>query len=572
MATGAKLVVEALRREGVKAVFGIPGLSNMPIYDELLEHLANEEMKHILMRHEQGAAHAADGYARISGKPGVCTATSGPGSMNLVTGLITAYWDNSPVVAITGQVPKSYIGRRSFQEADVVGVMQHIAKYVVQIKEVGEIPLWIKNAFYLATTGKPGPVVIDIPRDLLNAKVDREVWPEEPKVLGYKPFKTVVNPVEVVKAVKILLEAERPLILVGAGVFWSDATEEVMKLSELLICPIISTLLGKAAIPHDYPLYLGVAGYYGRAEANNALLEADTVLIIGARLSDRTLPSYRDLIESGKKFIMINIDPTDVMKLPIKFDVELYGDAKKVLSMLVEGIREIGVKVSRVGWVSRVRELKEYYSKYYYVDDEGLRPWKVLKVIREVVPSDSIITTGVGKHQMWVTSFWDVLKPRTLITSGGMGTMGFGLPAAIGAKVAKPDRVVINLDGDGSFLMTMNNLATAVDYNIPVITVVFDNRSLGLVRQVQELFFRGRVVGVDFGPSTDYVKLAEGFGAVGYDVTDYNDLRESFKKALNDSVASVVRIPIDRDELALPQLPPGGSLKEVILYDPRKGC
>ncbi|MEM4855939.1 MAG: thiamine pyrophosphate-dependent enzyme, partial [Sulfolobales archaeon] len=260
------------------------------------------------------------------------------------------------------------------------------------------------------------------------------------------------------------------------------------------------------------------------------------------------------------------------MKLPIKFDVELYGDAKKVLNMLVEGIKEIGVKVSRVSWISRVKELKEYYSKYYYVDDGGLRPWKVLKVIREVVPSDSIITTGVGKHQMWVTSFWEVLKPRTLITSGGMGTMGFGLPAAIGAKIARPDKVVINLDGDGSFLMTMNNLATAVDYNIPIITVVFDNRSLGLVRQVQELFFRGRVVGVDFGPSTDYVKLAESFGAVGYDVTDYNDLRESLKKALNDSVASVIRIPIDRDEFALPQLPPGGSLREVILCDPRKGC
>lgn len=572
MPTGAKLVVEALRREGVKVVFGIPGLSNMPIYDELLDYLVNEEIKHVLMRHEQGAAHAADGYARISGKPGVCTATSGPGSMNLVTGLITAYWDNSPVVAITGQVPKSYIGRKSFQEADVVGVMQHIAKYVVQIKDVGEIPLWIKNAFYLATTGKPGPVVVDIPRDLLNAKVDREVWPEEPKVLGYKPFKTIVNPADVVKAVKILLEAERPLILVGSGVFWSDATEEVMKLSELLICPIISTLLGKAAIPHDYPLYLGVVGYYGRAEANNALLEADAVLIVGARLSDRTLPSYSDLIGGGKKLIMINIDPTDVMKLPIKFDVELYGDAKKVLNMLVEGIKEIGVKVSRVSWISRVRELKEYYSKYYYVDDGGLRPWKVLKVIREVVPSDSIITTGVGKHQMWVTSFWEVLKPRTLITSGGMGTMGFGLPAAIGAKIARPDKVVINLDGDGSFLMTMNNLATAVDYNIPIITVVFDNRSLGLVRQIQELFFRGRVVGVDFGPSTDYVKLAESFGAVGYDVTDYNDLRESLKKALNDSVASVIRIPIDRDEFALPQLPPGGSLREVILCDPRKGC
>lgn len=572
MPTGAKLVVEALKREGVKTIFGIPGLSNMPIYDELVDYLRNEEIRHVLMRHEQGAAHAADGYARISGKPGVCTATSGPGSMNLVTGLITAYWDNSPVISITGQVPKSYIGRKSFQEADVVGVMQHVAKYVIQIKEANEIPLWIKNAFYLATSGKPGPVVVDIPRDLLNANINDVAWPEEPVVLGYRPFKSVINPSDITKAVRMLLDAERPLILVGAGVFWSDATEEVIRLSELLVCPIISTLLGKSAIPHDYPLYLGVAGYYGRAEANNAFLEADVVLVVGARLSDRTLPSYSDITKDGKKIIMVNIDPTDVMKLPIKVDVKIYGDAKKVLKAFLEIINSMGRKVSRIGWVSRVKEFKEYYSKYYYVDDDGLKPWKILKIIRDVIPSDAIITTGVGKHQMWIMNFWDVLKPRTLITSGGMGTMGFGFPAAIGAKIAKPDRAVINLDGDGSFLMTMNNLATAVDYNIPVITVVFDNRSLGLVRQVQELFFKGRVVGVDFGMSTDYVKLAESFGAVGYDVKDYNDLRASLRKSLEDSVASVIRVPVDRDEFALPQLPPGGSLKEVILYDPRKGC
>ncbi len=569
MPTGAKLVVETLRREGVKVVFGIPGLSNMPIYDELIDYLKNEEIKHILMRHEQGAAHAADGYARISGRPGVCTATSGPGSMNLVTGLITAYWDNSPVIAITGQVSRSSMGRKSFQEADVVGVMQHIAKYVVQIREVGEIPLWIRNAFHIAISGKPGPVVVDIPRDLLNAKINEEVWPEEPMVLGYKPFRTVINPDDVVKAAKILVEAERPLVLVGAGVFWSDATEEVMRLSELLGMPIVSTLLGKSAIPHNNPLYLGVVGYYGRAEANNALLESDVVLVVGARLSDRTLPSCNDIV--GRKIIVVNIDPTDVMKLPMKVDVEIYGDAKKVLNMLISSVNVVGRKVGRVGWISRVKELKEYYSKYYYVDDEGLKPWKVLKVIRDAVPGDSIVTTGVGQHQMWIASFWDVFKPRTLITSGGMGTMGFGLPAAIGAKVARPDRAVINLDGDGSFLMTMNNLATAVDFNIPVITVVFDNRALGLVKQVQELFFRGRVVGIDFGPSTDYVKLAEGFGAVGYDVADYEDLRASLRKALNDSVASVIRVPISRDEFALPQLPPGGSLKEVILYGPRKG-
>jgi acetolactate synthase-1/2/3 large subunit len=573
MPSGAKLVVEALRREGVKAIFGIPGLSNMPIYDELIEYLREEEIKHILMRHEQGAAHAADGYARVSGSPGVCTATSGPGALNLVTGLATAYWDNSPVVAITGQVPRASMGRKSFQEADVVGVMQHIAKYVVEVREATEIPLWIKNAFYIALTGKPGPVVVDIPRDLLSTNVDSVEWPEKPVVKGYKVFKSVINPNDVMRAVKILLEAEKPIILVGAGVFWSNASDEVLKLSELLVCPIISTLLGKAAIPHDYPLYLGVMGYYGRAEANMAFLESDVVLVVGARLSDRTLPSFNDLVSSDKKLIVVNIDPTDVMKLPVKVDVKIYGDAKEVLKMLIDAVLGLGRKVGRVEWVSRVKELKNYYSRYYYRDDGyGLKPWKVLKTIRDVLPRDAIVTTGVGQHQMIAMNFWEVLEPRTFLTSGGIGTMGFGLPAAIGAKVARPDKVVVDIDGDGSFLMTMNNLATTIDYNIPVIVVIFDNRSLGLVRQVQQLFFKGRIVGVDFGSSPDYVKLAESFGALGFDVSDYNDLRKAFKVALSEGVTSVIRVPIMRDEYALPTLPPGGSLKEVIVCVQGKNC
>lgn len=576
MVTGAKLVVEALRREGVKVIFGIPGLSNMAIYDELYDYISNDEIRHILMRHEQGAAHAADGYARITGRPGVCTATSGPGAMNLVTGLITAYWDNSPVIAITGQVPRAAIGRKSFQEADVVGVMQHVAKYVIQLKDVREIPLWIKNAFYIASTGKPGPVVVDIPRDLLTTEVNDVIWDEDPLIDGYKPFRDSIRDEDIAKAVDILLNAERPLILAGSGVLWSGASDELIKLAELLLCPIASTLLGKAAVPHDYPLYLGVVGYYGRAEANTALLESDAILVVGARLSDRTIPTFKDLQGGGRRIIIINIDPTDINKLPINVDVKICGDVKVALRALLNRILSTNYNSnsSKYNWISRVKELKEFYAKYYYIegDDFGLKPWKVLKTIREVLPRDAIVTTGVGQHQMWVANFWDVLQPRTLLTSGGMGTMGFGLPAAIGAKVARPDRIVVDLDGDGSFLMTMNNLAVTIEENLPIVVVVFDNRSLGLVRQVQRMFFKGRIVGVDFGSSPDYVKLAESFGAVGYDVSTYEDLKVAVRRSINDGITSVIRVPIYSGELALPTLPPGGSLKEVILYDVRKSA
>lgn len=569
MPSGARLVVEALKREGVRAVFGIPGLSNVAIYDELLDYMTNDGIRHILMRHEQGAAHAADGYARTLGKPGVCTATSGPGAMNLVTGLITAYWDSSPVIAVTGQVPRSAIGKRSFQEADVVGIMQHVAKYVVQARDAREIPLLVKNSFYIAVTGRPGPVVIDIPRDLLNVHVDDVVWPDEPLVCGYTPFKSEVRMEDIMRAAEVLLGAERPLMLVGAGVFWAEATEEVLKLSEILLCPIVSTLLGKAAVPHSHPLYLGVVGYYGRVEANRALLESDTLFVIGARLSDRTIPTFKDLLEGARRMIVVNIDPTDVMRLPVKVDVAIYCDVKVALRALINYMLSKGLvaKRDRGSWISAVNELREYYSKYYYADDSyGLKPWRVLKTIRDIVPRNGIVTTGVGQHQMWVGNFWEVLEPRTLLTSGGMGTMGFGLPAAIGAKVARPDRVVVDLDGDGSFLMTMNNLAVTIEEDLPVVVVIFDNRSLGLVRQIQRMFFRGRIVGVDFGSTPDYVKLAESFGAIGYDAGTYDELRRAMRVAISDSVTSVIRVPISNNELALPTLPPGGGLREVILH------
>ncbi len=569
---GAKLMAESLIREGVKVIFGIPGLSNMKFYDILYDYVKDGYIRNILMRHEQGAAHAADGYARASGFPGVCTATSGPGALNLVTGIATAYWDSSPIIAITGQVPLSSMGKMAFQEADIIGVVQNISKFAIRLNSADEIPIWIRNAFYIALTGRPGPVVIDVPRDIWTQNVNNGVKISDiQSIKGYREFPLKIDQIAIKKAIELLVNAEKPLILVGAGVVWSNATEEVVTLSDLLVAPIVSTFLGKAAVPHDYPLYLGMMGYYGRAEANQAFLESDVVLVVGARLSDRTITKYDDIKDSNKKIIMINIDPTEIEKQSIKIDVGLVGDAKTILRELISALTIVAKKYDRTEWIRRIRELKDYYTRIYYEDDgKGLKPWRVLKTIRDVLPRDAIVTTGVGQHQMWTGVFWDVLKPRTFISSGGMGTMGFGFPAAIGAKLARPQNVVVDLDGDGSFLMTANNLPVVVEENIPVIVVVFDNRNLGLVRQVQDLFFGGRIISVELGYRTDYIKLAEAFGALGFDVQSYEDIATSVKTAIKENVATVIRVPIPEDELAIPTLPPGGSLREMIIRDPRK--
>ncbi|EZQ11015.1 acetolactate synthase catalytic subunit [Candidatus Acidianus copahuensis] len=571
MPTGARLIVDSLKREGVKVIFGIPGLTNMPFYDAFLEDLQNGELRHVLMRHEQAAAHAADGFARASGFPGVCTATSGPGATNLVTGMVTAYWDSSPVIAITGQVVRPVIGKMAFQEADTPGIFANAAKYVVQLKNIMEIPEWIKNAFYISSTGRPGPVVVDIPRDVQLEKLDDVKWPEKPTVRGFRPFKSNVEPILIKKVAEILVNAERPVILAGTGVIWSGSTPEVLKLAETLISPIVTTLPGKSAIPADHPLYVGAMGYYGRAEASMVGLESDVMLIVGGRLSDRTFTSYDEMIETGKKFIMINIDPTDGERA-FKVDYALYGNAKDILRQILEAVIKIGAKKDHSGWMKRVKELKDYYSQFYYPDEPGkIKPWKALKTIRNAIPRDSIVTTGVGQHQMWAEVFWEVLEPRTFISSTGMGTMGFGLPAAIGAKMARPNKVVVDLDGDGSFLMTGNNLATAVDEHIPIISIIFDNRALGLVRQVQDLFQNRRVVGVDYGPSPDLIKYAEAFGALGFNADSYEEIEKSIKIAIKENIPAVIRLPIDKNELALPTLPPGGKLSQVIVSDPRKG-
>ncbi|KQB34109.1 MULTISPECIES: acetolactate synthase large subunit [Acidiplasma] len=567
---GSRLLVESLKREGVKNIFGIPGLYNMPMYDSFFEDVNNGELRHILMRHEQAAVHAADGFARATGIPGVCTATSGPGVTNLITGLITAYQDSSPVVAITGGVNRSSMGKLSFQESDTLGASFPVSKYAVEIKDINEIPLWVKNSFYIASTGRPGPVVMDVPRDIQLEDIDNVNYPEEPRV-HYRPFRTVVNKDKLRQAANALLNAERPVLLVGTGAMWANATNEIMRLAEFIGCPIVSTLPGKSVIPADYPLYVGAMGYYGRAEASMVALESDVMVAIGARFSDRTFTSYDEMKDTRKTFISINLDPTDFNK-GIKPDIELQGNAKVLVSELLNAMALLGSKHQNHEWNKRVNELKEYYSQFSHPPDDGhLRPWRILKTLRDSLPRDAILTTGVGQHQMWAEVYWENLEPRSFFSSTGMGTMGFGLPAAMGAKVGRPDKVVLDYDGDGSFMMTGNNLATAVDENIPVIAVVNDNRTLGLVRQVQDMFQNRRIVGVDYGNSPNIVKYAESFGADAYDAKTYDDIAEAIKRAMHENVPSVIRVPVNKEELALPTLPPGGKLSEVIVSDPRKG-
>ncbi|WP_423782665.1 thiamine pyrophosphate-binding protein, partial [Ferroplasma acidiphilum] len=500
MLIGSKLLVDSLKREGTKSIFGIPGLYNMPMYDSLIEDIESGELRHILMRHEQAAAHAADGYARATGNVGVCTATAGPGVTNIVTGLITAYQDSSPVVAITGAVNRNAMGKLSFQESDTLGVSFPVTKYAVEVKTIEEIPVWVRNAFYIASTGRPGPVVVDIPRDIQMENIEKVEEPGKVNV-HYKPFGTVINMDKVREMATNLLKAEKPVILVGNGVTWANATEEVLKLSEFLGCPVVSTLPGKSAVPADYPLYVGAMGYYGRAEASMVALESDLLLAIGARFSDRTFTSYEEMNDTKKIFMAINLDPTDFTK-GIKPDVSMAGNAKVLVNELLKALSKMSRNGTRYAWNRRINELKEYYSQFSHPPDDGhMRPWKILKTLRESLPRDAILTTGVGQHQMWAETHWENLEPRSFFSSTGMGTMGFGLPCAIGAKVGKPEKVVVDYDGDGSFMMTGNNLATAVDENIPVIAVVNDNRTLGLVRQVQDMFQSKRIVGVDYGNS-----------------------------------------------------------------------
>ena len=561
--SGAKAVVESLERQNVKEIFGIIGGTIMPVYDALYD---STKIRHILCRHEQGAAHAADGYARASGKAGVCMATSGPGATNLVTGIANAYMDSSPVVAITGQVPAdgpntSYmIGRDAFQEADIIGITTPITKHNYQVREAAEIPATVKTAFYIATTGRPGPVLIDLPKDVQNAVAEID-FSDKIEIRGYKP-PSDPHPLQIKKAAELLVKAEKPLILAGGGVITANASPELLQIAELLMAPVATTFMGKGAFPEIHPLSLGNIGMHGNPVANKLLLETDVLLAVGTRFSDRSTARLDSFCPVAKK-IHIDIDAAEIGK-NISVDVPIVGDAKVSLKALYDSLIKQLKKKESSAWIKRVKEAKEQINSVANGGTKDLKPQTLLPELRKLLPENAIVTTEVGQNQMWAALYFKVLKPRTFISSGGLGTMGFGFPAALGAKVACPDRPVVDIAGDGSFIMTEQELATSVMEDIPVTVIVLNNSVLGMVAQWQRMFCNRRYIAVNLGKVPDFVKLAEAYGAQGFHVGSIGEFSKAVKEGLKSKVTTVIDVPISSEENVLPIVPPGRALHELV--------
>lgn len=555
---GARILLESLKKEKVKVIFGIPGGATIPIYDELY---SETEITHILMRHEQGAAHAADGYARASGKHGVCMATSGPGATNLITGIATAYMDSSPVISIAGQVPTSLIGTDAFQEADIFSLMLPITKHNFLIKKTEEIPRVVKMAFEIACSGRPGPVHIDIPKDVQVNEAEFE-YPTH-RLYNYELPKPSMERLK--KAAEMLMNSDKPIIMVGGGAIFSGASEEILRLAELLQAPVVTTLMGKGIIPETHPLCLGMLGMHGSRITNLAVQECDLLLAVGVRFDDRATGKVQNFAPKAK-IVQIDIDASEIGK-NVRCDLSIIGDAKQSLKGIIDCLIKSFTKKKSV-WKERLEELRKENPPVYF-DEKSIpiKPPVVIKTLMKLLNDDDIITTEVGQCQMWAAIYYKVRKPRKFISSGGLGTMGFGLPAAIGAKVACPDCKVVDIAGDGSFLMSCNQLATAVEEKIPIVVVILDNRYLGMVRQWQELFAERRYSEVYLGEKTDFVKIAEGFGAKGWRVERPTELEESLKEALNCGEPAVVDVIIEREMNVFPMVTPGASIHEMIGKD-----
>ena len=555
--SGAKALMVAMEKEGVRQVFGLPGGANLPMYDEF----ARCDIRHILVRHEQSAAHMADGFGRVSRKPGVCFATSGPGATNILTGIATAQADSAPMVAVTGQVPVSMIGRDAFQESDIIGMANPVVKYAFQPRAASEIPESVRKGFFIAETGRPGPVLIDIPKDVQQNEDDM-VFPNEFQIKGYHPW-TDPDVANVERAIAILLNTEKPVILAGGGTIISSAFAELQALAELLMIPVVTTFKGKGAFPENHPLSLGPIGMHGHAEANRIIDQADCVLAIGTRFSDRSVGTFEDF-ERRRKIIHMDVDPAEIGKNQTT-SVAVVGDVRASLRIMLKLLENEPRLVEETAWLKNAKETKSYWKENLKIHPGEMGAAKILRKLRELLPADSIVTTEVGQHQMWASLFFDVIHPGTFFSSTGLGTMGWGFPAAIGAKVARPDVHVVDIAGDGSFNMTENSLATAVLEDIPVIVFLINNYSLGMVAQWQRTFYERRMIGVDQGQCPDYVKLAESYGAQGIRAQSLDELGSAIKAALASDVATVIDIPIDPEEDVLPFVAPGTPLKDMIL-------
>jgi acetolactate synthase-1/2/3 large subunit len=556
--TGARAFVKALEKEGVQHIFGISGGAVIPICDELL----NSDMRFILARHEQGAAHMADGYARALNQVGVCMATSGPGATNLVTGLATAQIDSSPIVGFTGQVNKAVIGTDAFQECDIIGVSASVTKYNIQVRSPSEIPLAVKQSFYIANTGRKGAVLVDLPKDTTTESEDVP-FPDEINLRGYSAILDP-DPRELDWAATTLAKAERPVIMAGGGVIASGASQELMALSEYMLAPTATSLMGKGAFPNDHPLSLGLCGMHGTMEANMIVPKSDVLLVVGSRFSDRTTGKISDFA-SGTKIIHIDIDRSEIDK-NVETMTRVVGDAKLALKGLYERVKILRSQQSKDSdWYKRIDEFKCDWGDIESPNGPYLRAPHVIRTLRKLLPRDARVTTEVGQNQMWAALHFDVYEPRTFFTSGGLGTMGWGFPASIGVKAAKPDVPVVDIAGDGSFGMTENNLATAVEEELPVIVVVLNNNMLGMVAQWQRFFYDRRYSAVKLKGNPDFVKLANAYGAEGFRPENITQFETALRRAIKADVPTVFDIPIDPEENVMPMVPPGSGLKDTLM-------
>lgn len=547
--TGSEIIIECLKEQGVDTVFGYPGGTILNVYDALYKH--SDEIHHVLTSHEQGASHAADGYARATGKVGVCMATSGPGATNLVTGIATAHMDSIPMVAITANVATGLLGRDSFQEIDIAGVVMPITKYSMIVKDINDLAPAIRRAFTIAQSGRPGPVLVDVTKDVTAAVA--EYTYQEPTPIA--PYTAEMLESDLDQAAKLISEAERPYIFVGGGAITSGAAEELRKFAHTINSPVTDSLMGKGAFSGEDELYTGMLGMHGTKTSNLGVTKCDLLITVGARFSDRVTGNTAKFAQNAK-IIQIDVDAAEINK-NIKVDCSIIGDVKEVLKELNKKIHP----KNHDAWVKEVEDMKAKYPLKY--NQEGLTGPYVIEELYRVTKGDAIVVTDVGQHQMWAAQYYKYKEPRTLLTSGGLGTMGYGLGAAIGAKFGRPDKVVVNIAGDGCFRMNMNEVATAARNNLPLVEIVINNHVLGMVRQWQTLFYDHRYSSTILDDKVDFVKFAESMGAVGIRVTKKEEVGPAIEKAIALNTTVVLDCQIDCDDKVFPMVPAGAPIEEV---------
>ena len=560
---GKQMVIEALKQEGVDVVFGFPGGAIIDVYDTLEK---DGTIKHVLVRHEQGAAHAADGYARASGKVGVCIATSGPGATNTVTGIATANMDSVPIVVFTGQVPTALIGNDAFQEVDIVGITRPCTKHNYLVKDVRDLPRVLKEAFYIARSGRPGPVLVDLPKDVQNAKAEFD-YPQEIKLRSYNPV-TEPHGKQIERAYRLIEKAKRPVIYAGGGVIISDAYKELRTFAKAAYIPVTMTLMGLGAFPGTHELSLGMLGMHGTYCANMAMANSDLIIAIGARFDDRVTGKIEAFAPMAK-IIHMDIDPTSIQK-NVRVDVPIVGDCRRILKKLLDAVKDAGRPAEawrdqHQAWLEQLDVWGKRHPLTYKEEPGVIKPQHVIERLYEMTKGRAIITTEVGQNQMWTAQFYKFDEPRTLLTSGGLGTMGYGFPAAIGAQMAFPDRLVVDVAGDGSIQMNIQEMATAMEQRLPVKIVILNNQFLGMVRQWQELFYDRRYAATEFEMTPDFVKLAEAYGAKGFRATRPEEVDDVLSKGLEVEGLAIMEFAIAREEGVFPMVPAGKATTEMLL-------